>query len=236
VTHKHVDAVSGKAYSPDQSLIQRYATTYAWKKENLLAVLSEFGPLSEAGQEQLIRCLVLAFGPYQLVAKAEKRITPREQQNQLKAIEKTAERLLQQLDDRFVKMWLATAGVVTADRDEVAVNAELRKANDRMTDAVCAIKDLRDRAKTAAQAASKRVIPGRGGSRRRSKAKGRLIKDAILIYSHMRMQHPDSGRRPGFGGPMQRFVHAVAKLFGDRVQDAHIRDVWRMRKSKQKQF
>jgi hypothetical protein len=235
VTHKRADALSGKAYSPDQSLIQRYATTYAWKKENLFAVLSEFGPLLKAGQEQLIKCLVLAFNRYQLIAKTKERITPSKQRNRLKAVEAITKRLLQQLDDRFVAMWLATAGVVTADRDKVAVNAELRKANDRVTNAVCAIKDLRDRATTAAHAASKRITPGRGGSRRRPKAKGQLIKDAILIYSHMRMQHPDSGRRPAFGGPMQRFVHAVAKLFGDCVQDTHIRDMWRMWKSKQKQ-
>jgi hypothetical protein len=69
VTRKRAGAASGKAYSPDQFVIQRYATN-AWKKENLFAVLFEFGPLPETAQEQLIKCLVLAFGRYQFVAKA----------------------------------------------------------------------------------------------------------------------------------------------------------------------
>jgi hypothetical protein len=236
VTRKPRGAGSVKVFSPDRSLTQRYATTYGWKTENLAAVLSDFGPLPEVGQEQLIQCLVRAFGRYQHAAKTIQRITPSDQRNQLKAIEQTAKKLLRQLDEIGVKMWLATAGVVTADRDEVVVNAELRTTNDSVADAIRALTDLRERAKTAALAISKRIVPTRGGSQRRPGAKGQLINEAIAIYSHMRMQHPESGNRPGFGGPMLRFVHEVGKLYGQDLRDSEIREVWRTRKSKQKKI
>ena len=166
----------------------------------------------------------------------KERVTPSKQRNLLKAIEQTTKSLSQQLDEAGVKMWLATAGVVTVGRDEMAVNAELRKANERIADAVRALMDLRERAKTAARAASKRTVPGRGGSRHRPGAKGQLIKNAIAIYSHMRVQHPESGKRPGFGGPMLRFVRAVGKLCGDCMRDTDIREVWRVGKSKKNKF
>jgi hypothetical protein len=190
VTRKRRGAGSAKAFSPDWSLIQRYATTYGWKTDNLAAVLSDFGPLPEVEQEQLIKCLVLAFGGYQFRSKTTERISPSEQRNQLEVIEQTARKLLQELGSAHVNMWLVTAGIVTAGRDETTVNAELRKASDSLADAVRALTDLRARAKIAALAASKRTAPGRGGSRHRPGAKGQLIKDAIAIYSHMRRQYP----------------------------------------------
>jgi hypothetical protein len=227
---------SGKVYSPDQLLIQRYATTYVWKRENLIAVLAEFGPLPEEGQEQLIRCLVLAFAPYQLLAMTKERITPSQQHNRLKAIEKTAKKLLEQLGESAVNMWLSSAGIVTTGRDEAAINAELREASHRIDDIVRAVMDLHDRASTAARVVSKRIRPERGGFRHRPSAKGQLIRKAIAIYSHVRAQYPDSGKQAGFGGPMLRFVHAVAALYGGCVRESDIREVWRTRKSKQKLF
>ncbi len=117
------------AYIPDKRLILEYASKYGWKPTKLTAVLVCFGLLSREGQVQLIRCLVLAFGRYQFSAKTIERVTPGEQRKQLKAIEKTAKRLLQQLGETGVEICLATAGVVTAGKDQVAINAELRKAN-----------------------------------------------------------------------------------------------------------
>ena len=104
MTGRRAGVVLGKPYSPDQALIQRYATTYAlnakpyaWNKENLLAVLSKFGPLPEVGQEQLIKCLVLAFSRYQVASMTIERITPGKQRHRLKAVETTSKRLLLQL-------------------------------------------------------------------------------------------------------------------------------------------
>jgi len=267
VTPKRARGISDQPYIPDKRLIQGYALRYSWEPAKLTAVLSQFGRLPEAGQEQLIRCLVLAFGRYQMLAKTVRHVTPSEQRNQLTAVEKTARKLLlqlgvnpkdvashpfwdklsdhrsserlqflgkQSLDGLGVTSRLASAGINIADRDEAEVNAELSAAYDRVADAVIGLLDLHERAKTAAQAATKRMTAGRGGSRHRPTAKGQLIRYALVIYAHMRGQHLNSGNKPGFGRPMLEFIQAVATLYGARVCDADIREVWRRWKSNQK--
>jgi hypothetical protein len=84
-------------YSPSQLLTQRYALAYNWEPDKLAASLTEFGPLPEEGQEQLIRCLVLAYGRYQVLAKSIARIPPSRIRNQLAAIKATIQKLLLQL-------------------------------------------------------------------------------------------------------------------------------------------
>ena len=228
-------AISGETYLPNQALIHRSSTAYSWKEENLHAVLSEFGPLPEAGQEQLCRCLVLALGRYQLASNNTiEHVTAGQQRSQLKEVEKTTKRLLRQIENPFLKMWLAAAGIRTSGRDENAINNELRIANDRVTEIVRVLNDLRDRAEKACQIATARMTSGRGGPRRGPTAKGQLIKHAIMIYSYMRVQYPESGKYPGFGGPLLRFVQAVGKLYGVHVRDSEIREAWRTWKSKQK--
>jgi hypothetical protein len=203
VTQRRTGAVSSKAYSPDQQLIERCATKYAWKKEVVVTVLSEFGPLPEAGQEQLITWLVHGYGRYQYRAMVVT-FTPSKQRDHLNAIEKTATTLLGRLADSSVKFWLATDGLVTAGSDAVAISAEFREAKSRVADFVHALTDLRDRAKTGAGEASKRIAFGHGGSRRRPGANSKLIGDAIAVYLKMRIQYPDSGKKPAFGGPMMK--------------------------------
>jgi hypothetical protein len=129
---------------------------------------------------------------------------------------------------------LSFASIETTDKGQAAVNAELQEATRLVTDSVFGLLDLHERAKRAVQMATKRTAPVKGGPRHQPAAKGRLIRDAIAIYKHMRMQHPDSGNKPGRGGPMFRFVYAVAALYGTHVCDAAIRDAWR--KSRQKEF
>jgi hypothetical protein len=133
-----------------------------------------------------------------------------------------------------VALQLAFAGIETTDKDMTIVNAELRKASTQVADAVIGLLKLHQRAKAAMQVMTKRIAPGRGGSRHRPTAKGRLLRDAITIYAHMREQYPDSGNKFGYGGPMLRFVHAAAALYGTHVRDAEIRDACRARKSKRK--
>ena len=127
-------AISSTVYVPNPALVQQYATRYTWKKENLIEVLSEFGPLTDAGQEQLITNLVRALGPYQLAATSIGRVTPSQQRDQLKAIEKATKSLLRQLKEPEPKMWLSAAGIRLAGRDEATVNAELKMASDSLTD------------------------------------------------------------------------------------------------------
>jgi hypothetical protein len=244
-------------------VIKSYALRYGWEPTKLTAVLFQFGPLQEAQQEQLIRCLVLAFGRYQMRVKTVQRIAPSEQRKQLQIIANTARKLLLQLginpeaailsniswprdllrslvrslsnqsqQRSSVTMWLASVGIVTAGREEAAINAELSKATDCVNDAVLALLDLYERAQKAALTATTRITAGRGGSRHRPNAKGQLIRDALEIYAHTRRQYPESGKKPGIGGPMLRFIHAIADLFGARVRDSDVSDVWRVWKSK----
>jgi hypothetical protein len=252
-------------YLPAERLSKAYASRYGWDQDKLVAVLSTFGPLSETGQEQLIRCLVLAFGRYQLAT--AKRVTLSVQRDHLKAIETSAGRLLSllgvdpkkaaprllsnALSDQpssmrlrypgsqieigvMATMWLSIAGITTTGRDETDVNTQLAKASDQVADAAMAVLSLHQRAKIAVEVTTKRIRPGRGGPRRAPPAKGQLVRDAFAIYAHIREQHPDSGNQPALGGPMVRFVRAVAALCGAGVQDADVRDAWRLWKSSQK--
>jgi hypothetical protein len=256
-----------KAFIPSQQLIEHYASQYSWDPAKLASVLSEFGRLPDSGQEQLIRCLVLAMGRYQVLAKRVGRTTPSQLRSRLARIEATAKKLLHQIgikpndmaipglwetmadrtrserlrslakqnaDWPIVNMQLVIAGIDTKDKDFVVVNAALAAANDPVAGAVIGVLDLYRRAKTARQAATKRIAPGYGGHRHRPNPKGQLIRDAIAVYEHLRNQYPNSGNKPGYGGPLLRFIHAVADLYGTGVRDAHVRDALRTRKSKRK--
>jgi hypothetical protein len=272
VTRRRTRGTADQQYVPDEGLINRYALTYGWEPSKLTTVLFQFGRLPKTGQEQLIRCLVLARGRYQWLVETERppklsnqrKLTLSNLRNQLRAVEKFTEKLLLQFgvypkdvaprtlwgrsSDRpaserlrslgkqkpegvSVTNWLAFAGLNTADRDEATVNAELKEASNNVAGAVIALLDLHDRAKTAMQTATKGIAPVRGGSRHRPRAKGQLIRDSIKIYAHMRGAHPDSGHKLGYGGPMLRFIHSVATLFGAAVRKTDIHEVWRLWKS-----
>jgi hypothetical protein len=184
--------------------------------------------------QQLIKCLVQAFSRFQTAAKTTERIRPSQERNTLKAIEKNTNSLLQRLKNPIVSMWLTTAGISREGKDAATVNAESKIASDRVSDAIRALEDPHSRARIAIATISEHIAPGHGGSRHHPTAKSQLIMDAIAIYSRIRGQHPASGARPGFGGPLVRFVSAVGKLFGVSVRETEIREVWRVWKSNQK--
>jgi hypothetical protein len=230
--------ISGETYRPNHALIQRYCDTYNWIQEKLDAVLSEFGPLPEVGQEELIRLLIRAFVDYQFVAKTIERVTHSQHRNQLKQVEHATQRLLRHLKSDFVRMSLASAGIQTVGRtgEWEAINSDLRIGGDRVIDIVRALEDLCDRTRKAEQIATARIKSGHGGTgRRRASGRGQLIAAAIEIYSNMRSQYPKSGRHPGFGGPLVRFVQVVGSLCGVSFRDSEIKDGWHGRKSKQKE-
>jgi hypothetical protein len=95
---KIVDAV----YVPTEQLVDRYATTYSFDPTRLAAVLFQFGPLPNSGQEQLIRCLVPARSRFQLTTVREEggllevggHATFTQERKQLEAIEATTKKLL----------------------------------------------------------------------------------------------------------------------------------------------
>jgi hypothetical protein len=97
VTRKRAGAPVAPSYVPNARMVESYGSKFGWKAKSLATVLSAFGPLSDAGQDQLIGCLYLAFGRNQLAAKTTKRVTPSEQRDQLTAIQTTAQKLLRQL-------------------------------------------------------------------------------------------------------------------------------------------
>jgi hypothetical protein len=220
-------------------LVQRYACSYSWEKEKLATVLTQFGPLPDSGQEQLIQCLYLAFGRYQLAAKTKKHATASGRHKQLDEIEKTARKLLRLIEhtpdeNPFTVGWLEQAGIDLRGKDAGTVNAELAEAHVEVANSIIAVRKLHKRAKTAAGAAAIQIDHKRGGTRHPPSAKGRLVRHAIEIYQHIRGQHPESGNEPGLGGPMQRFVHAVGALFGAEITDSAIEQVWRSRASNTK--
>jgi hypothetical protein len=130
---------------------------------------------------------------------------------------------------RAISMRLATARINHRGRGEDEVNAELAATYNRVEEAVISLYWLHSQAELAQQRLP--VQKGRGGSRNRATPKGTLIRNAIDIYSHLRKQYPGSGGKPGFGGPMLRFIRTVAELAFLSLSDRAIKEVWRVRDS-----
>jgi hypothetical protein len=247
-------------YASGKDRVNRYATTYRLDPTKLTAVLSQFGSLPNYGQEQLMGCLILTHGRYKWNTNSQ-RVTFTEERKQLEAIEAITEKLLLQLgvnprnaapqslwdqSERPPLEQLRTLGqqdkeklgitmrLVTAKIDiaeEQLISAQIADTENRIASAVASLLFLHRQASAAALAARNRVSRGRGGSRNRPASKGQLIRDAIAIYAHLRRSFPNSGPKPGFGGPMVRFVVAVGSLCDAMLASAEIHDVWRLRKS-----
>jgi hypothetical protein len=248
---------------PDE--LNRSAERYGFKKSSLADVLAAFGLLSAEGQRELVDCLVQVRSRYQLTeakmlapSKVQARLrkiadTTQRLLNYIGINKKGAE---------FMRRWESRAGsarsreLTIATRSDTmaraaimelvaaggvqfgdlnAANADLNEAYTRFNNFVFELLLVQLRAEDALKDTTNRVAPGRGGQRRGRTARGRLIEDSIFIYAKMRERYPGSGRRPGFGGPMLRFIYAVAALVGARVSDNAIREVWQSTgKSKRK--
>jgi hypothetical protein len=65
---------------------------------------------------------------------------------------------------------------------------------------------------------------GRGGARRQIDARGSLIICIIETYAEVRKRCPESGPKPGFGGPMVKFIRSCLEVVGTRrLSDVAIR-------------
>ena len=217
-----------KAYTPDEMLVQRYASSYSWEKEKLAAALSQFGPLSDPWQEKLIKKLVEAFAGYH----ARPQVKAGDRHEQLEEIEKTARKLLYLLNidlisglrkDALPTFWLEQVAVDFRGREAGIVYVELAEAQGEVTNLIIALRKLHQRAQVAAKAAGRQVDRRRGGPRHRAGPKGQLIRDAIVIYQHVIAQHSESGNKPG----MRKFVRAVGELFGVEISDDAIEEARR---------
>jgi hypothetical protein len=217
VTRKRPGTAAADAYTPNEILVQRYASSYSWDKEKLTAALSKFGPLSHAGQEQLIKNLVEAFAGF-----ITERVTAGERHKQLEEIEKTAQKLLCLLNidlisglrkDRLPTVWLEQVGIDYRGRDANTVYAEFAEAQGEVANSIIALRKIHQRAKVAAKEGGTQVDRRRGGAHHHPGQRGQLIRDAKVIYQYMKGQHPESGNKPG----MRKFVRAVGELFGVAV-------------------
>jgi hypothetical protein len=240
----------------DWALVRRYAKTYAWDEERLALALCKFGQLSVTGQEDLIRHLAAAQSHYTYATwPKEERHTLSQQRDRLRDVKKKAEDLLRELgrhpdqerkrdhartvrhreEPRLtnVEFWLIANGIGRAGKDLATINDELGAAGERLGRNIDALKDIHDSADIALRALSSRISTNRGGDRHRLSAKGQLIDTVVAIYSHMREQHPDSGKPPALGGPMQRFICSVGELVGVVIDksDPSIKHAWEKRKN-----
>jgi hypothetical protein len=75
------------------------------------------------------------------------------------------------------------------------------------------LSDLHEAAARTARNFAPGAHMGHGGKRRdRQSAEGELIYKILDIYAEVRERHPDSGPKPGFGGPLLRFVRACLRV------------------------
>jgi hypothetical protein len=255
-------------YEPDEELIRRYSLKYRWDPARLRGVLVQFGRLPTDGQEKLIDCLLEVLGRYERLGRKFIRITPKLQSKNLRAIKTKTKQLLRLLgfNVKNTMLWmfeldrppteavwsvgnqspeglaitglLLSAGTKTQDRCPVTIDAELNKANERFAHAAIALMWLHEQAKAAAELAESRVVAGHGGRRNETKQASRLVLDALTVYAHMREHYPDSGKKPGFGEPICKFVRAISEMFESDPQlvvtNAKIKECWRKWNSNQK--
>lgn len=108
-----------------------------------------------------------------------------------------------------------------------SIRAQSTENLDRCNQAIAGLWWIHDRADAAVRLAGATQTKSKhGGDRRGPTQLGWLIRDAICVYASMRNKHPESGNKPACGGPMFRFVSAVAELFESDLTDAQIEDTW----------
>jgi hypothetical protein len=127
---------------------------------------------------------------------------------------------------------LAAANVESPTSDPDRVNQKLAAEHKQIAEAVVSVLHLHTQARVAQQKV--RARKGRGGVRNRPRLAGIAIRAAITVYVEFRQKYPHSGNKPGLGGPMLKFVQAVAVLVGEIVTDFQIREVWRVRGTSRK--
>jgi hypothetical protein len=137
------------------------------------------------------------------------------------------------VEGRQALLRLAFAGVDMTRRDDPvqreAINTKAQRNDERVAEAVLGLIWFYKQAEAARIALDARPRAGPGGAANRITAKGRLIDEAIRIFVDM--------TKSGHGGPLHRFVHSVASLFGTQVTDTQIDNSWRnhlRRKQKKK--
>jgi hypothetical protein len=234
---------------------------FPFKRATFVDVMVAFGPLPKQGQSELIDCLIKLFGANQFVANRPvvRRIAASSLRDRLKNIEVGARKLLSLLGvgtkgAEFLRRWeeyqsgrdrsrdvriaikenIAKIAILRLTVADWRLNGDLDAADSRLTNFILELLRFQELAKAAFADSSKHTSPGHGGPRARPRPHGAMIRDAIEVYVYMRKRYPNSGSEPGCGGPMLKFIHAVAALVDATVTDPTIYEVWRSRKSKSK--
>lgn len=191
-------------------------------------VLLAFGDLPESRQRELATRLIHASGIYRLRISIEEQGFPSEYQKreQLKSISVSATRLLKLLgvtdpksvakavtlaDLAAIKFHAVTTTSILTGLYRVAVERRPQievDASDRLKELLVLLSDLA--AITAHVEDAPKKPKGKG-------AKGELIYELIEIYAELRRLFPDSGPKPGFGGPLNRFIRACLQFAITRV-------------------
>jgi hypothetical protein len=125
------------------------------------------------------------------------------------------------LDIPISRIGLDVAGDLTR------YNADLHRAHAFLSETIKGVLWLHDQANLAMAVIKSSVLPRGVGARKPIKQKGRVAIDAAWIYHDLRQKYPKSGRKPGYGGPLCRFVRGVATLFGSQMDDQAIKEAWR---------
>jgi hypothetical protein len=182
-------------------------------------VLSAFGQLPESAQCELTTRLIRASGSYGLRIFIENQGLPgeREKREQLQKICASAKALLKLLgvsEPEKLALGLgsiplhsvATTDIVTGLYRIAVERRPLEGAVDaweRLNALFVLLSDLV--AITAHVELGPKKPKGRG-------AKGELIYEIIEIYGELRRRFPNSGPKPGFGGPLKTFVRASSQF------------------------
>jgi len=81
----------------DEDFINGFANTFDYPPENLVTVLTKFGPLPKKGQRELLLYLLHALNKYRFQTLAQKISTPAKERDQLVTVQTSARRLLTHL-------------------------------------------------------------------------------------------------------------------------------------------
>jgi hypothetical protein len=232
------------------------ALKYRFNLEKLRNVIAEFGSLPEDGQHALFNHLLIArlsFENQKIIKTSPSKIRTRleaierfsegllrslgynpndpkappwEPRDDLSEREQLWIYLNMQLVAREATGCIMRSSLRTLGRSRDAIGADIRAFDDRLADLVLGLWWLTGQVPAAIKYMTPDKPIGHGGSRRTVSLKGQLTRDVIEIYTQLKLRY-GTGKRPGYGGPLRRFVQAVGDLFDATIEDKAIASAWR---------
>jgi hypothetical protein len=189
--------------------------------------LMQLGPLPSSAQEAVLLRLEELRGKYRPRQKGQRIETASRLEKRLQRIAAKSKELVRLLDGpnmgvRFLP-WLTVQRHSDCLMANLKLTAEFqadvvaRRQSARFPEALC----LTDLLRESVQAIESRGLHlgsirprGRGGPRR--VAAYDVRNDLFDLYADVRRKYPDSGREPGWGGPLKRFLDSALRALGVR--------------------